>query len=93
MAVLLGPFLDARNPHIAESEQNFDSQWHGVLAKISEATCSLETEVVLVASARDLQGIPVYPQPPLQVASPSNGQSSQQILLNTNDKIGPLKMT
>jgi len=67
LAILLGPFVDARNVHIAESDQNFDAQWQNMVTKILEATAGLETEVVLVPSSRDACTLPVYPQPPVQL--------------------------
>jgi DNA polymerase alpha subunit B len=71
LAILLGPFLDVRNSHIVESDQNFETQWHNVLARIAEQTAGLDTEVVLVSSGRDATALPVYPQPPLQSTDPA----------------------
>jgi DNA polymerase alpha subunit B len=68
LVVMFGPFLDSKNVAIVENDKNFDAQWHDVLSKISKQTAGLETEVVLVPSARDVHGLPVYPQPPYQEA-------------------------
>ena len=71
VAVLLGPFLDAKNSQVVDSDQNFDTQWHRLLSLVAERTAGLETEVVLVASCRDVHSLPIYPQPPLPVEDPA----------------------
>ena len=71
LAVLLGPFLDAKNSQVVDSDQNFDTQWHRLLSLVAERTAGLETEVVLVSSCRDVHSLPIYPQPPLPVEDPA----------------------
>ena len=62
VTILIGPFLDIRNPLIAESNVTFEAQWVKVLEKIAQETADLETEVVLVTSHRDVHSLPIYPQ-------------------------------
>ena len=62
VAILIGPFLDIRNPLIAEANLTFEAQWVKVLETIGKATEDLEIEVVLVTSLRDVHSLPIYPQ-------------------------------
>ena len=62
MVILIGPFLDIRNPLIAEANLTFEAQWVKVLETIGKATENLEIEVVLVTSLRDVHSLPIYPQ-------------------------------
>jgi len=67
VVILIGPFLDIRNPLIAEANLTFEAQWVKVLETIGKATEDLEIEVVLVTSLRDVHSLPIYPQPPFPV--------------------------
>ena len=62
VTILIGPFLDIRNPLIAESNETFEAQWVKVLEIIAKETLDLETEVVLVTNHRDVHSLPIYPQ-------------------------------
>jgi len=71
VTILIGPFLDIRNPLVAESNVTFEAQWVQVLEKIAKETADLETEVVLVTSHRDVHSLPIYPQPPFPIMDPA----------------------
>ena len=62
VTILIGPFLDIRNPLIAESSETFEAQWVKVLEIIAKETLDLDTEVVLVTNHRDVHSLPIYPQ-------------------------------
>ena len=64
VAILIGPFVDLKNNAITTSDVSFGNQFINIIKTIEEKVKAMETNVYLVASARDAVGYPVYPQPP-----------------------------
>jgi len=69
VAVLLGPFLDMKNPAVCGSTKDFDAQWVEMVTVMAKEMEGLTTELILVPSSRDVVGYPVYPQPPFPSSS------------------------
>jgi len=79
LAVIIGPFVDVKNTQVVESEASFEAQWHKVVSRLAEVASGLETQVVVVASARDAHGIPIYPQPPLPSLDPATAALFKEV--------------
>jgi len=64
-AILIGPFVDLKNAAVTSSGDSFGKQWVDTVKLIAEKANDINTEIVLVSSARDAAALPVYPQPPI----------------------------
>ena len=69
VVIMMGPFVDMKNPTVLSSSESFDKQWINRLALIGEKVAGLNCQIILVPSARDAVGYPIYPQPPFPSSS------------------------
>jgi len=66
VAVLIGPFVDIKNPEIESGQLNvtYEAFFERTIEQLRVAVSKLPTQLVIIPSQRDAHHEPVYPQPP-----------------------------
>jgi len=72
VAILTGPFVDAKHPKIEEATESFDNMFDEIYNAINSVLDEVKTHVVLVPSTRDAHHEFVYPTPPFGLYGPSH---------------------
>jgi DNA polymerase alpha subunit B len=91
VAILIGPFVDAKHPKIEESTQSFDEMFDEVYNAVTSVLEEVRTNIVLVPSCRDAHHDFVYPTPPFGLYGPDHERYNPRLhsvadpaLLNIN---------
>ncbi|KAF6200901.1 hypothetical protein GE061_005348 [Apolygus lucorum] len=64
--VLVGPLVDATHPKIAQGQiaETFSDYYSRMVQRIGDALDGLKIKVVVIASSKDANNLPVFPTPP-----------------------------
>ncbi|XP_066574868.1 DNA polymerase alpha subunit B [Amia ocellicauda] len=84
VCVLLGPFLDSRHEQVEKGQltATFEEVFRKCVRSVIEGTRSVHTRLVLVPSQRDVQHLPVYPQPPFTIPDLSKDDKERVCLVS-----------
>ena len=64
--MLLGPFVDLKNNAVTNADKSFSRQWLEFAKTVAAKVENMDVSVIMMSSARDAMGYPVYPQPAVQ---------------------------
>ncbi|KAK7019690.1 DNA polymerase alpha subunit B, partial [Halocaridina rubra] len=69
LLVLMGPLLDASHPHVVNNElsETHDSVFNRCIRNITSTLQNIDTQIILVASNRDIGHHMAYPTPPYDI--------------------------
>ena len=72
VAILAGPFVDAKHPKLEEASESFDAMFESVYNAVTSVLDYVKTHIILVASHRDAHHDFIYPTPPLALYPPEH---------------------